>query len=84
MSPSNEFQTVGVVELLRYVLAEGVAGASGRDAPAASVVGVRPKQVAHWAFVGDFLDSIELSDVVQGVDWGRQATVQAENLGKKR
>jgi hypothetical protein len=30
--------------------------------------------------VGDFLDSVERSDVVEGVDAGGQAAVQAENL----
>lgn len=40
-------EAVGVIEGLRDVLAEGVAGATGRDAPAAAVVGVRPQQVTH-------------------------------------
>ena len=32
--PGDEGEAIGVVECLRNVLAEGVAGASGRDAPA--------------------------------------------------
>lgn len=40
-------EAVGVVEGLRDVLAEGVAGATGRDAPAAAVIGVGPQQVTH-------------------------------------
>ena len=40
-------ELVCVVELLGDVLAEGVACASGGDAPATPVVGVGPEQVTH-------------------------------------
>eukprot|EP00955_Chlamydomonas_euryale_P049319 354230-Chlamydomonas_euryale.AAC.7 len=45
-----------LVELLRDVLPKRVARASGRDAPAATVVWVRPQQVAHRALVWDLPD----------------------------
>jgi len=43
----HQREAVGVVERLRDVLAEGVAGPPGGDAPAAAVVGVGPQQVTH-------------------------------------
>lgn len=43
----HECEAVGVVESLRDVLAEGVAGASGRDTPPTTIIRVRPQQVAH-------------------------------------
>lgn len=43
----HECEAVGVVEGLRDVLAEGVAGASGRDAPPTTIIRVRPQQVTH-------------------------------------
>lgn len=36
--PRHEVQAIGRIELLGDVLAEGVAGASGRDAPATAVI----------------------------------------------
>jgi hypothetical protein len=46
MSTRDQLQVVGVVELLRDVLAEGVASATRGDAPAAAVIRVGPQQVA--------------------------------------
>lgn len=49
VSPRDQRQVVGVIESFGNVLAEGVAGSAGRNAPAASVVRIRPQQVAHGA-----------------------------------
>lgn len=80
MRPGNQRQTVVVVEGLRDVLAERVARTTGRDAPAAAVIGVGPQQVAHGALVGDLLDAVKGTDVVERVDAGREAAVQTEDL----
>ena len=79
MGACYQFQIVRVVELLRDVLSEGVAGASWRDTPAASVIWVRPEKIADWSLVRHLHDPIELLDLVEGVDTWRQATVQTEN-----
>ena len=68
-----------MIELLRDVLAEGVPGASGRNAPTASIVWVRPEQVADWALVRSLLNPIELPNLVQSVDTWREAAVEAED-----
>ena len=47
MGPRDPREIVGVVELLRDVLAEGVASTSWADAPTAPVIRVRPKKVAN-------------------------------------
>mmetsp|Transcript_123539 Transcript_123539/g.360766 ORF Transcript_123539/g.360766 Transcript_123539/m.360766 type:complete len:214 (-) Transcript_123539:283-924(-) len=78
--PRNELQAIGMVELLRDVLAEGVAGTAGRDAPAAAVIRIRPKKVAHWSFMWHLLDPVQLADVVQGVERGGDAAVHADDL----
>jgi len=80
MSTCNKRETVVMVERLRDVLAEGVASTTGRDSPAAAVIGVGPEQVTHGTLVGHLLDSVERSDVVKGIDTRGQAAVQAENL----
>ena len=69
-----------MVKLLGDVLAEAVASTSWRDAPAASVVGVGPQKVADGTFVRGLLDAVQLADLVEGVDAGREATMQAEDL----
>lgn len=80
MGSCDSSQVVGVVELLRDVLAEGVASTTGRDTPTASVIGVGPQQIADWSFVRHFLHAVELSDLIEGVDGRRQTTMEAENL----
>lgn len=77
---SDQCQAVGVVEGLADVVAKGVAGAARTDAPAAAVVRVGPEQIAHGAFVGHLLQAVQGANVVQGVDGGREAAVQAEDL----
>ena len=79
MGSSDQLQVVRVVELLRDVLAERVAGTSRRDTPAASVVRVRPKQIANGAFVRNLHESIELLDLFEGVNAGRETSMKAEN-----
>jgi hypothetical protein len=61
-------------------LTETVPSTSGRDTPTASIIGVRPEQVAHGTFLGHLLNSVELSDLIEGVDTGRKTSVKAENL----
>mmetsp|Transcript_1685 Transcript_1685/g.4987 ORF Transcript_1685/g.4987 Transcript_1685/m.4987 type:complete len:273 (+) Transcript_1685:109-927(+) len=80
MRPGDQLQPVGVVELLRDVLAEGVACTARRNAPAAAVVRVRPEKVAHGALVRHLLDAVQLPDVVEGVEGRRDASVHADDL----
>ena len=80
MGSGDQLQVIRVVELLTDILTEGVAGTSWRDTPAASVIRVGPKQIADWAFMWDLHDSVELLDLVKGVDtWGK-STVEAEDV----
>mmetsp|Transcript_46806 Transcript_46806/g.100246 ORF Transcript_46806/g.100246 Transcript_46806/m.100246 type:complete len:256 (-) Transcript_46806:193-960(-) len=76
----DEAQAVALVELLGDVRAEGVARPSGTDAPATLVFGVAPEKVAHGPLVRDLLDSVDLPNVIQGLDVGRESSVLAEDL----
>lgn len=80
MRSGNQRQAIVVIKGLRNVLSKGVTGATRRDSPAASVIGIRPQKIAHGTLVGDFLDTVQGSDVVQSVNAGRQTSVEAENL----
>ena len=69
-----------MIELLRDVLPERVPSTPRTDAPATPVVWVRPQQVAYRAFVGRLLHPVQLPDLVQRVDAGRETAVQAEDV----
>lgn len=80
MCSCNKSQAVVVIECFRDILPKGVTSTTGRDTPAASVVGVTPEQIAHGPLVRNFLDPIERTNVVQSIDRGAQTAVQAEDL----
>ena len=76
----DEREAVVVVEGLGDVLAEGVARAAGRDAPATAIVRIGPEEVAHGALVRHLLDAVEGADVVEGVYARRETAVGTEDL----
>ena len=78
--PGHESETITVVKCLRDILTKGVSSPSGRDAPAAPVIWVRPEQVTHGALVRHLLQPVQGPDVVQRVDAGGEAAVQTEDL----
>lgn len=80
MGSGDELQVVRMVELLRDVLAERVAGTTRRDTPAASVIGVGPEEIADGTLVRNFHEAVELSNLVESVDAGRETTVEAEDV----
>lgn len=80
MRTSDHLQVVRVVELLRDVLAEGVARSSRVHAPTRPVVRVTPQQVAHRPLVRHLLESFQRSDVIQGLNTRGKAAVQAKEL----
>ena len=69
-----------MVELLRDILTEGISGTSGGDAPAAAIIGIGPEEIADGSLMRHFLDSVELSDLVEGVDGRRETTMETEDL----
>lgn len=69
-----------MVELLRDVLSKGVTSSSWRDAPATSVIWVRPEKITDWSLVRSLLHSIELSDLIEGINTWGESTMEAEDL----
>jgi hypothetical protein len=49
VSSGDQGKAVGMVKCLGYILAKGVAGPPGGDAPAPTVIWVWPQQVTHGA-----------------------------------
>ena len=79
MRPRNQGEIIVMVEVPHDVRAEEEARAAGREAPAFDFVGVGPQEVAHGAFVGDFLFAVDEPDFVDGFDEGGEAAVDAED-----
>ena len=79
MGASNKVKAVNVSELFGYVLTESVTSATRRNTPTAPLIGIRPEQVADGTLVRRLLHAIELANLVEGVDAGRETTVKAED-----
>ena len=80
MSSGNQFQVVSMIEVLRYVLSKCEPGSSRRYSPAVPVVRIRPKQIAHWSFVRHLDLPVNCPDLVECIQIGREASMQAEDL----
>jgi len=80
MRSRDQCETVVVVESFGNVLSECVSCSSWAYSPSTSVVWVTPQEITHGSFVWHLLNTVESSDVVQGVDTGGQTSVETENL----
>lgn len=80
MRARNCRKAVFLVELCGNVGPEGVAGASGGDAPTIAVVRVGPQKVTHRAFVRHLDDAIDGADLVESLQTGRQTSVKTEDF----
>ena len=80
MSARDQSEAITVIKSLGNVLSKSVSSTPRRDAPAAPIVGIGPEQVAHGPLVRHLLKTVQSANVVQSVDAGTQAAVQAENL----
>lgn len=78
MSPRNLLEVVVMVELLRHIGPKVEPSSSERRGPAGLFMGIRPHQVAHGPVGGDFLHTVQCTDVVQFVDDRGQSSVQTE------
>jgi len=79
MGTGNAHEVVSMIELFGDVLAERVTSTSGGYTPTASVVRVRPEEIADRAFMRYFLNSVELFDLVESIDTGGETAMEAED-----
>jgi len=68
MSSRNQCQSIIVVELLTYILAEGISSSARTDTPSRSIVGIGPEKVTHGALMRHLLHTVLVHDVVKRVD----------------
>jgi len=75
MRSSDKTEIVLMVEGADDVGAEKEASATRRQTPAVNFVGIGPEEIAHCAFVRDFLFAVYESNLIYRVDERRQSTV---------
>jgi hypothetical protein len=69
-----------MVEGFRDVLTEGITSSTRTDSPTTSIVRITPKKIAHRSLMGNFLDSIQRSDIIKCVNARGQSAMKAEDL----
>lgn len=79
MSSADETEVVFVIEAFDNVGTEKESSTTRRKTPAVDLVWIRPEKVAHRAFMWDFLLAVKQSDLVDAIDEGRKAAVNAED-----
>jgi len=80
MGARDQRQTIVMIKRLADILPKGITRPARADAPATSIVGVAPQQIAHGPFVRHLLDAVELADIIERVDAGTEAAVQTKDL----
>lgn len=80
VGPRDQVQPVDVAEVVGDLRPEHPAGSPGVDGPVLDVFGIRPHQVAEGALVRDLNLPIDGTDLVDGLDLGAEAAVDAEDL----
>lgn len=68
MGPCNECQAVVMIESLRDILPKGVASATRRDAPPATVIRIRPEEIAHRSLVWNLLYPVDRPHMVKSIN----------------
>lgn len=80
MSSCNKLEIIRMIELFTNVLTKWVSSSSWRNTPTTSVIRVRPEEITNWTFGWHFHDSVELVDLIEGINWWRETTVEAEDV----
>ena len=61
-------------------MTENVPSSSWGNTPSVPILRVRPEQITHRSFVRHFLETVEHSNIVQGLNRRRETSMQAEYL----
>jgi hypothetical protein len=80
MCPSDQTQPVVVVELVHDLGAEEPAHSTMVLRPSFDFLGVRPHEIAEGSLGGYFLEPIDFSDLIEGVDIGGESSMNAEDV----
>lgn len=78
MGSCDQIESIYVVEVVCDFGAEDPAGSSGIDGPVLDIFGVGPHEIGERTFVGDFDLSIDGSDLVDGLDFRAETSVDTE------
>lgn len=79
MGSTDEVQPIDMVEVGDDFVTEEPAGSSHIGCPGSDVIRVRPHKISIWSFHGDFLSSVDGSNLVDGDYLFGESSVDAEN-----
>lgn len=80
MRPGDEFQSVYMAEVIGHFGSEHPPGSSGIYCPVFDIFWVGPHQVAEGSFVWDFYFPIDGAHLIDGLDFGAESSMDAEDL----
>ena len=80
MRSGNEGDVVDVIELGRNLGSEEPSSASWGHCPRLDILGIRPHKIAEWTLVRDLHSSVNQSNLINGLDFGRKSSMNAENF----
>jgi len=82
MSSADHFKAVSVHKLITDIFAPAVSSTSGgRIEPIFAIIGwVRPQKIAQSTIMRNILLPIDISDLVEVINFRRKSSMQAENL----
>ena len=75
MCSAHKTQAICLIELLANVLSEGVSRTPWRNAPAHTIIRVRPEKVTDGTFMRNFLHSVELFNLIESVNARRKSSM---------
>jgi hypothetical protein len=80
MRSCDQGNVIDVIEFSCHFRAKQPTSSSRRHGPGLDVLWVRPHEIAEWTLMRNFHSSINESDLVNGFDFRRETTVNAEDL----
>lgn len=80
MGSGNQTQSIMMVEFIDHPPSKKPTHSSRILRPAIDILRIRPHQISKWTLCRYFLHSIQLSDLVDGVDIGGKPTMHTENV----
>ncbi len=80
MGSDNKFESIMMIELIDNFMAEEPSGATTATGPGVNLLRVGPHQICKRAFSGNFHPAIQLSNLIKGMNIGRESTMDTKEL----
>jgi len=78
MSPAYEGYSICAAELLHHIAAKEFSMSPRRCSPSRCLLGIAPEEIRYAAALGDLMAAVQLTELIQLLDFRRQATMNAK------